>query len=97
MKDLTKLLEEIEARADKAASARSDDFGHNTQDLLLWESGQLAQFAETDIPRLIAALRVTLEALDEISYWGLDPTSTAIAGTSDKATAQAAKILAGEL
>lgn len=63
---LTEILDEIEKRADKTARARSDDFGHDTHELLLWESQQAERMACTDIPKLTRALRVAIEKLEEI-------------------------------
>jgi hypothetical protein len=61
MIDLDK-LKEISERADKAASAVSDDFGHSVTKCIEWQVSQLYQIDE-DVQKLIEVIRVQSEAL----------------------------------
>lgn len=61
---LDDMLKEIEARADAASNMRSDDFGHDTQALLVAESDKLQEIAGTDVPKLLAMLRLAIEQRD---------------------------------
>ena len=64
---LTTRLAEIRERTEKAANWRSDDFGHDTQELLLAESRYL-QVAADDIARLLKVVETLDGALNRIEY-----------------------------
>lgn len=48
---LTEIAEKVEV------VKRSDDFGHDTHKLLLWESEMYTQFVDHDIPYLLSLLQ----------------------------------------
>ena len=58
-----KALEEIESRA--SDYRRSDDFGHSTQDLLVWESNHL-ETVQQDCLKLLAVVKEMRGALNEV-------------------------------
>lgn len=65
----TALLTQVKARTELAANWRSDDFGHDCQELLLAESRAL-QVAADDIARLIAIVEIYEGALRMIGAEG---------------------------
>lgn len=69
MTPLTTYLEAVRERTGRAANWRSADFGHDTQALLMAESGAL-QVAAKDTLLLVEMLERAVESLDEILYAG---------------------------
>ena len=66
MSDLDDKLNEIQARAEKAAGARSDDFGHSVSACMEWQVSQLEGPIERDVHALIAMLRRAIEQRDKL-------------------------------
>lgn len=72
MSNLPKKLQEIKERADKDGSMRSDDFGHDTHELLLAESAALTRWLDNDVPRLVRALELALYYIEgDATYEGV--------------------------
>lgn len=66
--NILKAIEKVKARADKAASASSGDFGHSVTDCMEWQVRQLNQIAD-DVDLLAKALARAVTALgDEASH-----------------------------
>jgi hypothetical protein len=82
-------LEEIEARVNEVR--RSDDFGHDTHALLLWESEQYTILSEQDVPYLLGVCK-SLEA--EVKY--LRDHISHSTGPNDKYWLEAADAIAKE-
>jgi hypothetical protein len=59
-------LKEISERAEKAANAVSDDFGHSVTECTNWQVLQLYQI-DKDVQKLIQVIRVQSEALERLS------------------------------
>ncbi len=59
-------LKEISERAEKAASAESDDFGHSVTECIEWQVSQLYQI-DKDVQKLIEVIRVQRAALESIA------------------------------
>ena len=49
-------LKQIKERAEKAAGARSDDFGHSVTDCAQWQANEMVHFGDYEIPRLIVRI-----------------------------------------
>lgn len=64
-KPIPESLAEMKKVNEARASMRSDDFGHNTHELLLAESDALQKCAD-DLAKLIEVVELAINELDEI-------------------------------
>lgn len=60
---LDEYLKQVSERAENSLSMGSDDFNHDCQALLEWESKELQHWLEIDIPKLLQIISVMREAL----------------------------------
>lgn len=79
MKTILEALASIEARAEKVANVRSDDFGHSCEAMRDWLEAESQDFCSTDIPALCAALRLAVEWLTDLPFSKREEALTEIA------------------
>lgn len=95
MSDIQDRLAELKELCEKVGNFRSDDFGHDTQALLLAESRHLTEFVEDICPKLIKALRLAKQDLTSIAN-GVGANNGKAANLAKASLEEIQQILCGE-
>lgn len=90
---LTEQLQRVVELAEKAASVRSDDFGHSVSAMQEWQSSELDRIAD-DTSALARAWLLVLPALD---FWIDSPMSGNVLSEADRRLIVAVKAAKAEL